>query len=893
MLEIHPKYLNSNGVVQEAEGTLVSVMVHEEMEGSQESTHFQLLQREIEEDLVDDCGRSFFNLSNFDSVDAALCESLDLVVLESDYLLAGLLYLFSQWHLPMEYSCYIPSPVVKKEEILIMKERKGPNNKEKSRSARPDARDRKLQENNGGRNLKAKEINTKHSPDKLIGNTLVSDRKSGADPAEVCENMVIDYEDDAKGSEEAIDSIRTLKLDEKQDNEKLNDNSSDMEIVDESDAETTNDSRKTKDIQVKASKDTPKRGAKPEKGVSKLTAKSATDNLKNMKVHPKSLSDSSEGADDRTLEQDREIGFLDEAPNGSHSAYSDDEAVNTKENDQQEDKAALDKKIEEMETRIKDLESELREVAALEIALYSVVPEHGSSAHKVHTPARRLSRLYIYACKYWSQDKRATVARNTVSGLVLVSKSCGNDVSRLTFWLSNTVVLREIISQAFGSSCHSSSLTKVFESNGGETKSSPLTWKKSIGSRQLNKQGFLQFVDDWQETRTFTAALEKVESWIFSRIVESIWWQTLTPNMQSPVGDSTTNKGVERLLGPALGDLKQGNFSINLWKNAFHDALKRLCPVRAGGHECGCLPVLARKVMEQCIGRLDVAMFNAILRESAHEIPTDPVSDPIVDSKVLPIPAGDLCFGSGAQLKNFHLVSCASLNQVMQAFVEFFLVGNWTRWMSDFLGIDADSYVQDEKKILDDNDDDKRSTEEPKSFPLLNSLSDLLMLPKDMLMDRTIRLEVCPSISLPLVKRILCNFSPDEFCPDPVPGAVLEAVNAECIIERRLSGDSASSFPCTAAPIVYTPPSSSDVAEKVAEAGANSHLSRSASAVQRKGYTSDEELDQLESCLTSVIDNFPSSPTAVVSANGSGDKAVVCDGANARYDLLREVWQAT
>lgn len=56
--------------------------------------------------------------------------------------------------------------------------------------------------------------------------------------------------------------------------------------------------------------------------------------------------------------------------------------------------------------------------------------------------------------------------------------------------------------------------------------------------------------------------------------------------------------------------------------------------------------------MKQCIARLDAAMFNAILRESAHEIPTDPISDPIVDSKVLPIPAGDLSFGSGAQLKN-------------------------------------------------------------------------------------------------------------------------------------------------------------------------------------------------------------------------------------------------
>ena len=56
--------------------------------------------------------------------------------------------------------------------------------------------------------------------------------------------------------------------------------------------------------------------------------------------------------------------------------------------------------------------------------------------------------------------------------------------------------------------------------------------------------------------------------------------------------------------------------------------------------------------MEQLVARLDVAMFNAILRESAEEMPTDPVSDPISDSKVLPIPAGKSSFGSGAQLKN-------------------------------------------------------------------------------------------------------------------------------------------------------------------------------------------------------------------------------------------------
>lgn len=44
-------------------------------------------------------------------------------------------------------------------------------------------------------------------------------------------------------------------------------------------------------------------------------------------------------------------------------------------------------------------------------------------------------------------------------------------------------------------------------------------------------------------------------------------------------------------------DQEQGSISLDLWKKAFRDACERLCPVRAGGHDCGCLPVLARLVI--------------------------------------------------------------------------------------------------------------------------------------------------------------------------------------------------------------------------------------------------------------------------------------------------------
>ena len=89
-----------------------------------------------------------------------------------------------------------------------------------------------------------------------------------------------------------------------------------------------------------------------------------------------------------------------------------------------------EERVRQLEQQVARLEGELRDAASIEVALYSVVAEHGSSAHKVHTPARRLARFYKYAFKNWSPERRAATARNIVSGLVLVSRACGNDVPR-------------------------------------------------------------------------------------------------------------------------------------------------------------------------------------------------------------------------------------------------------------------------------------------------------------------------------------------------------------------------------------------------------------------------------------------------------------------------------
>ncbi|KAJ8750149.1 hypothetical protein K2173_014064 [Erythroxylum novogranatense] len=304
-------------------------------------------------------------------------------------------------------------------------------------------------------------------------------------------------------------------------------------------------------------------------------------------------------------------------------------------------------------------------------------------------------------------------------------------------------------------------------------------------------------------------------------------------------------------------DEDQVNFSQGLWKKAFKDACERLCPVRAAVHECGCLPVLARLIMEQCVARLDIAMFNAILRESADDIPTDPVSDPI---SVLPIPAGRSSFGAGAQLKT--------------------AIGNWSRWLTDLFGMDDDDLLEEEK-----NEDNEGEDSSFKSFHLLNALSDLMMLPKDMLLSNSVRKEVCPQFGTELIKKVLDAFVTDEFCPDPIPDVVLDALDS---VDRTESGeDSITTIPCTAAPPRYLPPSAVSVAVIIGEFGGQPQL-RSGSTVIRKSYTSDDELDELNSPLTSIFfENSLPSPSSTKLSWKSKEKG---SPSAIRYELLRDIW---
>ncbi|KAI4382519.1 hypothetical protein MLD38_008472 [Melastoma candidum] len=479
-----------------------------------------------------------------------------------------------------------------------------------------------------------------------------------------------------------------------------------------------------------------------------------------------------------------------------------------------------------LEAKVAMLEEELREAAALEVSLYSVVAEHGSSSSKVHSPARRLSRFYIHACKAEHAARRESAASAIVSGLVLVCKACGNDVPRLTFWLSNAVVLRAIVGQIAGSEKAS-----VVDSSG------------------------------WEDPQNFIIALERVESWIFGRVVESVWWQSMTPHMQSFAAKHPHSKKAhaKKL---ALGN--QEVFSVDLWKKAFLDACERLCPIRGGGHECGCLPIISRLVMEQLVGRLDVAMFNAILRESPDEMPTDPISDPISDSRVLPIPAAKSGFGAGVQLKN--------------------AIGDWSRWLSDLFGIGDD----DSPGTSTELDDEKSNAEMSfKPFPLLNALSGLMMLPFDMLADRSTRKEVCPAFGVQLIRRVLDNFIPDDFSPDCVPEMLFDALDNKEDLDA--DPELITIIPYNASPVAYRPPLASSLTSFMGDMKSQT-LTRIGSSLLRKSYTSDDELDEVDSPVSSIVQDAgkfsPLSPLPKWMVKGDHQGRNVL-----RYQLLRDAWK--
>nr|GFB77039.1 hypothetical protein [Tanacetum cinerariifolium] len=125
-----------------------------------------------------------------------------------------------------------------------------------------------------------------------------------------------------------------------------------------------------------------------------------------------------------------------------------------------------------------------------------------------------------------------------------------------------------------------------------------------------------------------------------------------------------------------------------------------------------------------------------------------------------------------------------------------------------------------------------------------------------MLLDSTIRKKVCPAFGSPIIRRMLDTFVPDEFCPDRSLEAVFKALDSEDSYEGE---QYVTNLPWAVASVVYHPPFASSIRFIFGDGASQSQLTRSGS-ILKKSITSDDEIDELSSPLTSVIGTSCGSP---------------------------------
>lgn len=167
-----------------------------------------------------------------------------------------------------------------------------------------------------------------------------------------------------------------------------------------------------------------------------------------------------------------------------------------------------------------------------------------------------------------------------------------------------------------------------------------------------------------------------------------------------------------------------------------------------------------------------------------------------------------------------------------------------------------------------------------------------------------------------IIKRVLKNFVPDEFSPNPIPPYIIHILSAEvsihhthlhlqlnqrnnifkmsklkriCSAQERPDSpeEMVTCFPYVSSATKYSPPPAA-LLSCVGEVG-KQVLKSSRLSTLKKSYSSDDEMDEVDSPLTKIIpDSYQSSAALAKLSFMPKEKG----GTNAiRYQLLREIWR--
>ncbi len=211
--------------------------------------------------------------------------------------------------------------------------------------------------------------------------------------------------------------------------------------------------------------------------------------------------------------------------------------------------------------------------------------------------------------------------------------------------------------------------------------------------------------------------LRHLEARIFDLAIEHVWERVMLPVASQAAGHAD----------PTNDDATP----TNRWLAALTQTLLQVLPVNSlDADDAAYVRLIKSKIMVHVLQRLDMYLF-AALQES----------NP--DTMLLPVTShnNQLTFADGMAIK--------------------IALTRWQHWAHDY-------GITPEGSSLSDH------------FPRLRAASNLLMLPKEQVMDQTIRGEIAPGLSPHQIQRILARFKPDEFAPEAIPKGVLERLRREC-----------------------------------------------------------------------------------------------------------------
>lgn len=276
-------------------------------------------------------------------------------------------------------------------------------------------------------------------------------------------------------------------------------------------------------------------------------------------------------------------------------------------------------------------------------------------------------------------------------------------------------------------------------------------WIPRIG-RQGGTQRSSPEPSEWSLRRLQQLVL-KLEKSIFERLQQYLWLKVLIPVVVSGGHDAK----------PSL----YHESGVQIWLrglSAVYDqfALSNLNKDEALGH----LHLLRRKIVGNCCRRMDALLFRELISGATHsesffdsmrglqdDLPSTATQTwPKIPPSCLPFKNGALTFGVGMHLK--------------------MAVTRWSEW------------------AIEVHMKDPQHTGDPGQsfFPSLKASADLLMMPKELLTDASVRGELFAALSLRSMCILLEKFQPDEFAPDPVNPSVLRSLTARLNDEDEASG---------------------------------------------------------------------------------------------------------